>query len=159
MRQVSLSELRGLLAQQTDAVYLPAIDVSHDSLITELHWVCNTESVTCGGTLYSPAVFRLKLGADNDEQVPVAQLEFTDIDRTMIEFLRSISTPPTVHYSVLCVLGTGTVSRMLGPVPSTLLHVANVDGVITGTLGVNRDILNEPAVSVVFTPSQFPGLF
>lgn len=150
--------LASLLAEETDACYLPAITIDHAALPAPQRLVGNTQSVTYAGEVYVASDLKLGLATDTDETVPQARATLENISLALVEFLRSIDTPADVNLLCLRVDGNGAVSCVLGPLPQSLLHVRMDAVTIDGTLGYDHDLLNQPAVKDFFNEAVAPGL-
>lgn len=138
--------------QQTDEVDLAIIEIDHADLASPLRFVNNTENITSGGDEYLAAGFDIKLPDDDGHTT----ISVCNIDRVMVQTIRSISSRPTITLSVVLASDPDTVE--LGPYVMELADVVFDAFVITGTLTFD-DFLDEPYPGDKFTPGQFPGLF
>jgi hypothetical protein len=83
-------------------------------------------------------------------------LSIDNVDRTIVEAVRTVSSPPTASLSVVLASDPDTVEA--GPFELTIREVQYDALVVTATMAV-EDILNEPFPGDLFTPQNFPGLF
>jgi len=139
-------------AQQTDEVALVILAIAHSDLAATIRVVNNTENVTSGGDEYLAAGFDIKLPNDDGRTT----ISVCNIDRIMVNAIRSISSRPTVTMSVILASDPDTIE--VGPYVMELSEVTFDAFTVTGTLTFD-DFLDEPFPGDKFTPGQFPGLF
>ena len=138
--------------QQTDEVNLIIVEIDHTDLDTPIRVVNNTENVTSGGDEYLAAGFNIKLPNDDGH----TSIDVCNIDRVMVNAIRSISTRPTVSLSVILASDPNTVE--VGPYVMELADVGYDAFTVYGKLSFD-DFLDEPYGGDVFTPGQYIGLF
>lgn len=156
MRSLSAALKAGLFAQETGEVILPLLTVTHASMST-LRFVRNQTSITSRGNTYVPYPFDALLPDDTDEGEMRVQITIDAIDRQIIIAIRSLTTPPGILLELIRAADPDTVEMS---VPDCLLRSVEYDAqVITGQLGFQEDIRNEPFPQHTFTPNLFPGLF
>lgn len=158
VRSISANTMRELLAQNSTAVMLMCVTFTHAEMAEPLRIVNNTVPIQFNGYQWTALPFKPTLPEDTEDRVPNIELVVDNVDLTMVELLRSVSSPPGVQIDVVNVQG-GTVTREIGPLDFSLLsHDIGVD-TITLTIGYAIDILNEPAVQDILNPGTAPGLF
>jgi hypothetical protein len=142
--------------QEGSEVYLVLVEINHSSLTTPIRVVNNYADVTSNGNLYSAFPFSINLPNDSDEGNLDVTLVIDNIDRTVVDAVRSITGPPTVTISVILASAPNTIEA--GPYAMTLREAYYDSMVVTGTLAV-EDMLNEPYPIDQMTPALFPNLF
>ena len=155
-RSVSATLEAAVYAQQTDEIFLILLAISHADMSETLRFVNNTEDVVSGGETYTAFPFAIDLPSDTEDSLPSVQLVIDNIDRSIIEELRSIDSAPTIAVSVILSSAPDTIE--CGPLSFSLKSIDYDAKVITAQLGF-EDILNEPFPAGTFTPTDFPGLF
>lgn len=155
-RTVSSTAKAAAFAQQTDQVYLVLLTIDHDDLSAPIRVVNNSENVESDGETYLGYPFEITLPADQDENLPAATLTIDNVDRTIVNAVRTITGPATASVSVVLASSPDTVE--VGPYELTLRNVTWDALKVTGTL-TSEDILNEPFPGEFMTPDNFPGLF
>ena len=155
-RSVSATLEAAVYAQQTDEIFLILLAISHADMSETLRFVNNTEDVVSGGETYTAFPFAIDLPSDTEDSLPSVQLVIDNIDRSIIEELRSIDSAPTIAVSVILASDPDTIE--CGPLSFSLKSIDYDAKVITAQLGF-EDILNEPFPAGTFTPTDFPGLF
>lgn len=156
-RSVSATFEAAVYAQETSEVFHILLAISHTDMSATLRFVSNSEDVTSDGDTYTAFPFKIDFPpADGEDQLPSVQLVIDNIDRSIIEELRSIDSAPTVAVSVVLASDPDTVE--CGPLSFTLKTIDYDAKLITAELGF-EDILNEPFPAGTFTPTDFGGLF
>ena len=156
-RSVSSTLETAIYAQQTNQVFHILLEIAHADMASTLRFVNNTANVTSNGDVYTAYPFLIDFPpADDPDQLPTVRLFIDNIDRSIVEQLRSISSAPTIDVSVVLASSPNTVE--CGPLQFTLRSIDYDAQVITAELGF-ENILNEPFPAGTFTPTDFPGLF
>lgn len=154
-RTFSAAALREMLAQTSGEVFHQLLTLSHPS-ITTVRVVDNTEDVDSRGNTYTAFPFSLSLPADATERLPVAELTLSNVDRRLIDEVRSISGPITATLEIVTSTTPDTVE--VGPFVFDIISVRFNKETLTATLAY-EPILAEPYPADSFDPQHFPGLF
>ena len=158
-RAVSATFLQKVFAQETSEIFLCILQIDHDDLDTPIRIVNNTENITIGGYEYIGFPFQLSMPGDVEDQLPAVNISIDNVDRTIVEAVRTISSPPTVYLSVIMVSNTtpntGSVER--GPIELTLRQAEYDALIVSGNLEPH-DILSEPFPQSCFTPNRYTAL-
>ena len=152
-RTLSAAFTTGANASQTAQVYLYLVKID---VVPELRFVCNQEDVTSNGETYTAWYFEMLALNDDPEQLPRVTISICNIDRSILEALRGIASPPTIHISVVLASTPDTVE--VGPLALTLKNIDYDAFMITGELGFN-DIMNEGVPKDSFDQNTAPGLY
>jgi len=158
-RQISADGIKELFSDETGHVFLYLMEIDHANMPSPIRVVDNNEDITHNGNTYLAFPFEITLASDTEENIPTVNLKFDNIDRRIIDDIRSITTAPDIELEVVRVDEAGNVSTEIGP--STFkMNKVNYDSLtITAELGYEADYLNEPAVKDRFDPAVAPGLF
>jgi len=158
-RSLTTAQLQALFSQSTSKVFLALLDLDHSSFASgNYRFVNNTESITSNGTVYTPFPFAIVLPDDNENNGPRGRLAVGNVDRTIIDDLRSMGGSERIKV---------TIQIIMSDEPDTPLatynnfELRNVDYdafTVTGDLSL-VDFLGEPFPSDRFTPNLFRGLF
>ena len=154
-RSVSATFLEKVFAQETSEVFLCILEIDHDDLDAPIRVVNNTENITSGGYEYIGFPFELSMPADVEDQIPSVSLSIDNVDRTIVQAIRTISSPPTVYLSVILASDPDTVER--APIELTLREAEYDQLVVTGSLEPH-DVLTEPFPQSCFTPNKYSAL-
>jgi len=93
---VSLSPLAVNAAQAPESgeVFLVMLEISHPTWVTPFYMVDNTVNVTSEGHEYIAWPFDLILGADDGERLPEVKLIIDNVDRKLVEIIRTTVDAP-----------------------------------------------------------------
>lgn len=155
-RTVSLTAMRSAMAQDSDEVWVMLLQVDHDDLPSPLYFCDNSEDVTHSSQVYTAFPFKIVLPSDESEREPVSSLTISNVDRRLIDEIRSISSGPTMTVRVVLASSPNTVEY--GPVVLRALSVSYDAKSITFQLGFDA-FESEPLPATKFTPEWFPGMF
>lgn len=156
MPQLSLPALQAALAQETDQVFLACLVISHVDLATPIRLVNDAVNLARAAGTYLAFPFQFELPSQDESQLPAVRLLIDNVDRSIVQWIRTLSSPPTVTMDVVLASSPNTVEA--GPFAMTLKSAPYDANQIQGELGF-EDVLNEPFPKDSFTPSAFPGLF
>ena len=136
---LSTVALQSASAQETTEVWLELLEIDHADLATPFYLVNNTEAVTHDGQSYIAYPFNVRLSQDDGERLPKINLTIDNVDRTLVETIRTISDSPSVNYKVVLASQPDTIEI---EVSDLVLREVEYDAfTITGTLFAD-DILN-----------------
>ena len=155
-RNLSTAFKTVIYKQQTGETFLFLLEIDHDDLDTPLRFVNNTENVTSDSNVYTAFPFEISLPSDREDQLPTVVLAIDNIDRTLVETIRDITSPPTASVSVIMASDPDTIEA--GPYDFTIKDANYTAEVVTSNLAF-EDILNEAYPGDSFTPNHFPALF
>lgn len=155
MRTISARAIESAFAQETDEVWLTLLTIEHKSLPEPLRFVNNWESITSRGELYIAFPFEIELPEQDPESSGEARIRFDNIDRQIVQTVRSISDPPEITLEIILASQPSTIEASFSG-----LTLRNVEYDVNTVSGILRfeEIMAEP-VSVQMTPQRFPGLF
>jgi hypothetical protein len=155
-RILSTAARQAMFAAETEQVFLLLLTIAHADLAETIRVAHNSQDVVSRGETYLAYPFRIELPADRDDQVAQVQLSIDNVDRQIVQAVRSLSGSPSVTLEV--VLASSPDLLEAGPFEFSLLDAGYDALTVTGTLGY-EDVLNEPYPGDSFTPNLFPGMF
>ena len=155
-RIVSLSAMRGALQENNDQVWVVLLKITHADLPAPLYFCNNSENLTHASQVYTAFPFQFVLPSDESEREPTSSLTVANVDRRLIDEIRSISSGPTMEFKVVLASTPNTVEY--GPVVMKAKSVNYDARSITFALGFDA-FEAEPLPWVKFTPEFFPGMF
>jgi hypothetical protein len=94
--------------------------------------------------------------SDQDETLPGTTLQIQNVDREIVDIVRTLTKPPDITISVVLASAPDTVLR--GPYTLKLRNVTWDALYVSGSLMI-EDVLNEPVPGESMTPELFPGIF
>jgi hypothetical protein len=157
-RSTSLTLRQAINAEETSEVFLILLDVYHADIgpPTTLRFVNNYTDIVSNGNTYIAYPFQITIPSDLEDALPRVQLTIDNVDRSIMQEIRSLTSAPDISISVILASDPDTIEA--GPFETKLRNVDYDASTITGDLQ-SDDILNEPYPGVAFTPGNFPGLF
>jgi hypothetical protein len=157
VRPLSSTARASIFAQETAEVWLFLLTITHPQLDQTLRFVNNLTDIVSRGQTYLGGPFELVLPDEVDEdQPPRVSISIDNVDRTIVEALRSISGAPAITLEIILASSPDTVEA--GPFDFTLRDATGDAVAVTGTLAF-EDLLSEPYPAGTFSPANFPGLF
>ena len=109
-----------------------------------------------GSDTYIAYPFSINMPSDLEDALPRVQLTIDNVDRYLMDEIRTLTSAPDIILYVVLASTPGTIEA--GPFETKLRNVEYDAARITGDLQVD-DILNEPYPGKFYVPSLFPGLF
>ena len=154
-RTFSTAATISLNEQATDEVWLTLLTITSPELQAPLRFVNNNSSISSRGNVYLAFPFDVEFPGQDEENPGEARLVLDNIDRSIVNFIREISTPPNVTIEVILASSPDTVEASFSNM--TLRNVTYDAKTVSGLLKF-EDIVVEP-VTVAMTPERFPGQF
>lgn len=154
MRNLSNSALASLNAQDTSEAYLVLLEIDAGE-VDPYRFTSDAVNTVVGLDTYESFPFDITLPKSVDGKVSTAQLSVTNVDRRLVDAIRTLTVPMTVNIKV--VLGSDPTDIMMQYQDFTWRQLTYDAATVTGTLTL-EDFLNEP-VGHIMGSSNFPGLF
>lgn len=155
VRQVSQPALTGAYAQETAEVYLTLLTVTAADLPAALRFSSDNVDTTSRGDVYQAFPFRPVFPADQPGEIRPIQLAIDNIDRQIVNALRSAREPISVLMEVVLFSSPDTVEASFS---FDVVAASYADTEATLTLAY-EPILDEPFPYKRFSPAVTPGLF
>jgi hypothetical protein len=154
-RNLSAGATASINAQETDEVWLTLLTIDSPELAQPLRFVNNNASVESRGNVYLAFPFEVEFPGQDEENPGEARLMIDNVDRAIVNFIRTISSPPEVTMEVVLGSSLDTVEASFENM--TLRNVTYDAKTVSGLLKF-EDIVIEP-VTYAMTPERFPGQF
>ena len=154
-RLVSATATASMMTEDTDEVWLPLVTISHADLGAPIRVVANNEDIVSRGNTFVGYPFELELPGQADDSPGEARLRIDNVDKQIVEAIRTITGPPTVLIEVILASAPDTVEIAIGAM--TLRDVSYDALTIEGVLRF-EDITIEP-IGATITPERFPAIF
>lgn len=142
-------------AQETDQVFLVLLQIDHPD-IEPIRVVNNFTNVTSNGLEYIGFPFDIELPQDTEDALPQVQVTICNVDRQIVQAVRSLEGPPSMTLSVI--LASDPNAIQAGPYTLTLRECNYDSMAVTATI-IPEDVLSEAYPGDFFTPAKFPGIF
>jgi len=155
-RSLSTLAKQSLNAPETGEVFLLLLTISHASLAVPIRVANNLENVVSGGQTFVAFPFTIVLPDDKEDQAPKIHLVIDNVDRSIVQAVRTLTSPPTIQLDVALASQPDTLEASF---PGFTLRQANYDQlVVEGDLTLEEIVL-EPFPEGAFTPQDFPGIY
>lgn len=155
-RDTSLTFRNAVNAPQTGEVLLSLVTIEHETIAEPIRLVNDRENITSRGNVYTACGFGILPPQETAERLPTSSMWIDNIDRTLTEAVRSITTPATVTLELILASNPDYVEA--GPFIFRMERIDMNAEQIVGQLAF-EDILNETIPAERVTPSTFPGVF
>lgn len=154
MRSLSPAAVAAMNAPESGEVWLVLLTISNPGMTT-IRVVSNNEDITSRGNTYLAFPFEIELPGQDPDSPSSARLRIDNVDKRIVEAVRSITTPPNVTIEVVLASQPDTVE--IAYTDLTLRSVEYDADSVRGELTF-ESIFSEP-VTLTITPNRFPGLF
>lgn len=155
-RSLSTTAKAAIFGSDTGQVFLLLLTISHASLSASLRFVNNYTDIVSNGNTYTAFPFEITLPDDKEESLPQMRLAIDNVDRQIVNAIRSLTSPPTVTLDVILASAPNTLEASFSGF--VLRNVTYGELVVEGAL-LLEDVLNESFPQHSFTPNTAPGLF
>lgn len=155
-RTLSAAAKEAMFSQETNKVFLMLLTLEHDDFAGPIRVVNNYDNVTSGGDVYTAYPFLFSLPDEFEDSLSQVDLIITNVDRLLVDEVRSISSPITVTLEIALSDSPDTIEA--GPFVMKMREVKYDASRLTGQCSF-QDILNEAYPEGSYTPADYPGLF
>ena len=155
-RAVSSLTRQALFAAETGEAFLVLLTLDHPDLAVPIRVTNDAVTTTSRGDSFVVFPFDLVLPDDQDNRPPRAKLVIDNIDRQIVQAIRSLSSAPTVLIEIIRAAAPDTVEAQF--VDFRLTNVSYDVQRVEGDLTI-EDFTAEPFPAATFSPGWFPGLF
>ncbi len=156
-RPLTAASLAAMMAQSAAEAPVALMTIDHEDITGGTIRVTNNKNpLVHNGKTYLHFPFDLQLAQQDGQSPPQAKLALSNVDRKLVETIRSIQSPPAMTIGV--VLASAPDDWVLRPEPFILQNVDVALTQITGTIGY-ENVLNEAYPSALMSPGNTPGLF
>jgi hypothetical protein len=155
-RDTSLTFREAVNAQETGEAFLILLEIDHDDLSEPIRVTSDGVDTTSNGNIYTSYPFDLQLPDDTEGNIPTAQLTIDNIDRVIVESLRSISTYPTVTIKIVLASDPNTIEAEF---TNFELREPQYNALLVSGKLMLKSFFREPYPGDLFLPSTFPGVF
>ena len=155
-RTTSTTYRRAAFAQSTGECPLVLLTIDHADLETPIRVVHNGEDIVSRGNTFTATSFEFILPDDSEDKPPVSRLSICNVDRSIVNMIRSLTSTPTVLAEVVLASTPDVVEASFEDLE--FKEVTYDPLIVEGALGY-ENYLMEPFPADKFTPAIFPGLF
>lgn len=155
-RNISTAGMQAVNASETDAAFLILVTIDHAGFSEPLRVSSDAVDTISRGQTFTAFPFEISLPDDSDDRTPRARLSIDNIDRSIVQAIRSIDTPPSVLIEIVRSADLDTVEAAF---PDFKMREIEYNAlVVEGALTI-EELEAEPYPSRIFSPADFPGLF
>jgi len=155
-RSVSSTLKQAVFAQETNQIFLILLVIDHTDLASPIRVVNRYSNIESNGETYIGYPFEIDLPEDTSDNIPEVNLTIDNIDRQIVDAIRTCSGPPTATLSIILASAPNTVEY--GPIDMTIRSTQYNAMTVTATISPDS-VLNEPYPGDLYSPQNFPGLF
>ena len=155
-RTLSSTLKAAVYGQETDEVLVVLIEIDHADLANPIRVCSNAGDVVSNGNTFVAFPFELTLPDDQDNAAPRASLRIDNVDRQIVQAIRTIGSPPSVRIMVVLASDPDTIEADWD---GFTLRVASYDALTVAGEILTDAFEDEPYPAASFTPGRFPGLF
>lgn len=156
---MSAKQLQGMLAQETDEVYLMCVTISHPSFDAPYRLVTDTQPLTRVAGVFEPFAFTITLPTQDDSAIPQVQMSIDNVDNKILLSVRNLAAGVRPDIVLEVVTASEPDTLCAGIADYKILSIDYDDGSVNATIGFEDDILNTAIPGDSYTPTNSPGLF
>lgn len=157
MSRVTSAELKAaVFAQETDEQFIVLLTLDHADLDAPIRVNSSGEDIISRGDTFVAYPFSIVLPDDVEDRPPRAKLQIDNIDRVIVQTIRTITSAPTITIEIVRAADLDTVEASFADfrMQKVTYDVNTVQGELT-----LEEFITEPYPARVFSPADFPGLF
>jgi hypothetical protein len=147
---------QSIYAAETGDTFIILLTLSHADLAASICVTSDAVTTVSNGTNFLPFPFDLVLPNDLDAKSYRAKLVIDNIDRSIVQAVRSLTTATTVLMQIVRAAAPDVIEAQF--VDFKLTNVSYDAYRVEGDLTV-EDFTAEPYPAAIFSPGLFPGLF
>ena len=147
--------LAQLFSQESNDPFLTLVKLSHDDF-EDICLVNNTENVTSGGVEYTAFPMKIVFPKDDGESNREVNIEFDNVDRTLIDLIRSVTDYIDVSISLILASDPDTVQMSFDELK--IQNITYNSKRVSAKLFMDN-FLNTEMTSEKYTPTLYAGLF
>ena len=154
-RSLSATAITAMYAEETDEVPIVLITIDHPDFDNPVRVTNNSSDVTSNGDVYLQAAFDFEFPTNKEGQIVEARIGLDNVDRSIVQTIRGIASPPTINFQMVLASAPNTVE-----IQSTDFDLVDVqyDALKVTARFTQENFQKEPFPGDIFSPSAFPGL-
>lgn len=141
-------------AAETGDAWLPLITISH-AAFADRH-ITSDADIVSRGARFRGYPLSLSLPKDTDDGMLDGGFEVEDVNRNLIDAIRTANSPPTVLIEIVRAAAPGIVEFTYSSLELTDI---DIDGIRLAAVVGLADFRTEPIPADAMTPTLFPGLY
>lgn len=157
-RTLSTAAIRANNAQETGEAYAILLTINHVSLSQPIRVTSASLDITSNSNLFTAIPFDLILPDSQDGSIPRAQLSIDNIDRSIVEAVRSLEPGSKASVLIQVVLESTPDQLEVEFIDFYLSNVTYDQYLVRGDLTI-ENFLSKPYPEGTMSPKYFGGLF
>ncbi len=153
------AQLRAVLAQETEEVFLMCLTIQHPSFTAPYRLVTDMKPLVRAAGTFEPFAFTLTLPTQDDDSQAQVQMTIDNVDNRILQSVRNLPAGYRPDLTVEVVTASEPDSLVAGPLDFKMLSISYDESSINATIGFEDDILNTAIPGDNYTPTNSPGLF
>lgn len=153
--QLSPALLAQLYAQESDVPFLMLVTLTHSSF-SPIRLVNNSENIVSNGETFTAFPMRIRLPMDDGESTREVSIEFDNVSLTLIDELRTVTTPIDVKVDMILSSNPDDIQISLDELK--MRNVTYNKQIVSARLYLDS-FLNVELTSERYSPKLYPGLF
>lgn len=153
--QLSPALLAQLYAQESDVPFLMLVTLTHSSF-PPIRLVNNSENIVSNGETFTAFPMRIRLPMDDGESTREVSIEFDNVSLTLIDELRTVTTPIDVKVDMILSSNPDDIQISLDELK--MRNVTYNKQIVSARLYLDS-FLNVELTSERYSPKLYPGLF
>jgi len=154
-RTLTLAAKQALAASETADAFLILLTIDHPDLAQPIRVTSDGVNTVSRGNTFIAFPFALILPDDSHDRPPRARLAIDNVDRRIVEAIRSIGSAPTVLMEIVRAADPDTVEASF--VEFRLTNTRYDELVVEGDLTL-ESFVAEPYPATIFSPADFTAL-
>ena len=142
--------------RESSECFILLVTIAHDDLAVPIRVTSDGVDTVSRGNTFISFPFDIDLPSSSSERAPQARIVIDNVDRQIVQAVRSISSPPSVLMEIVLASDVETVEIDW---PDFELIDVNYDHLTVEGLLTQERFLTEPYPFQQMTPKHFPGLF
>jgi len=155
-RTLSSAMLQAINAEETDDAILVLVEITHPNLAEPIRVTSDGVDTVSNGNTFVSCPFEFEMPSEEDDSEMVGTLRVDNVDREIVQAVRTVATPPKVTVQIVRAADPDTIEVEW---PEWDMVHAEYDVLkVTGKLSV-ESWTQEPFPAGKMDPSRFPGIF
>jgi len=153
-RDTSLTFRESVYSSETNEAFLILIDITYDS--THIRLTSDNVDTVSNGNTFTAFPFTISLPSDPDESITRGSITIDNVDRSIVQAIRSATTNPDITIQIVLASDPDTVEAEFTGFKLTNVRYDALK--VTGDISI-ESFVHEPFPGNRFLPSTFPALF
>lgn len=155
-RPISAAAMEAIMAQTTSEAFILLLTFVHSPTLETYRCCLNTEDITSNGNVFTATYFEITLPEDSDRAPQGCQITVDNVDRRLVNMLRTITKPLDVTVQLVLASQPNVVEM---EITDLVLREAKWDVYKISGMLASEDPLNQVFPGHLYDQKSFPGIF